>query len=88
MTNEYFNEQDLLGQWIEERLERTRGSKLPSARAYEAFSEFATQSGERNLGDIKWFHEQMEQHGFIKVKSHGNRVYKDVRFKPSQPSII
>jgi hypothetical protein len=69
-------------------LERTPGSKLSSTKAYDSFCAFAAQSGERNPGDIKWFHEQMEQHNFERRKSHGNRVYKDVRFKPDQPSII
>ena len=88
MTKEYFNEQDLLGQWIDERLERTTGSKISSAKAYESFVRFAELSGERNPEDIKWFHEQMEQHNFVRGKSNGDRVYKDVRFKPDQLSII
>jgi putative DNA primase/helicase len=88
MTKEYFNEQDLLGQWIDERLERAPGSKLSSTKAYDSFCAFAARSGERNPEDIKWFHEQMEQHNFVRGKSHGNRVYKDVKFKPEQPSII
>jgi len=91
MTEEYFHEQDLLGQWIEERLERVPGSKLSTTKAYESFVWFAEQSGERKPGDIKWFHEQMEHHNFFRGKSHGDRVYKDVRFKwigPDQSSII
>jgi len=88
MTKEYFNEQDLLGQWIDEWLERAPGSKLSSTKAYDSFCAFAAQSGERKPEDIKWFHEQMEQHNFVRGKSHGNRVYKDVKFKPEQPSII
>jgi putative DNA primase/helicase len=91
MTDEYFNEQDLLGQWIEERLVREPGSKILSARAYESFVLFAELSGERKPGDIKWFHEQMEHHNFVRRKSHGDRVYLDVKFKwvgPDQSSII
>jgi hypothetical protein len=42
---------------------------------------FAQQAGEHRPGDIKWFHEQMEQHGFVRTKSHGERVYRGVRFK-------
>ncbi|MGY4503743.1 P4 family phage/plasmid primase-like protein [Bradyrhizobium sp. GM24.11] len=87
-TKQYFNEQDLLGQWIEERLERASGSNLATVKAYEAFAQFAAQSGERNPGDIKWFHEQMEQHGFVRGKCHGDRVYRDVRFKSDEPEII
>ncbi|MCS3521846.1 phage/plasmid primase, P4 family [Bradyrhizobium elkanii] len=87
-TKEYFNEQDLLGQWIEERLERAPGSNLSTVKAYESFVTFAAHSGERSPGDIKWFHEQMDQHNFNKRKSHGNRVYKDVRFKPDKPELI
>jgi putative DNA primase/helicase len=84
-TKDYFNEQDLLGQWIDEQLERVPGGKLSTTKAYESFGAFAAQSGERNPGDIKWFHEQMEQHGFFKRKIRGHRVYKDVRFKPNEP---
>jgi putative DNA primase/helicase len=87
-TKEYFSEQDVLGQWIEDRVERAPGGKLPSAKMYEAFCAFATQLGERSPGDIKWFHEQMEQHGFVRGKSNGARVYKDVQFKSEKPLMI
>jgi putative DNA primase/helicase len=83
-TKEYFSEQDLLGQWIEERVEKTSPaeSKLLGTVLYESFVCFAQLAGEHRSGDIKWFHEQMEQHGFVRTKSHGNRVYRGVRFKP------
>jgi putative DNA primase/helicase len=82
-TNKIFWASGLMSGW-----KGRRGSKLSSTKAYDSFCAFAAQSGERNPGDIKWFHEQMEQHNFERRKSHGNRVYKDVRFKPDQPSII
>ncbi|WP_453963882.1 phage/plasmid primase, P4 family [Bradyrhizobium elkanii] len=87
-TREYFAEQDLLGQWIEERLKRAPGRNLSTVKAYESFVAFAVQSGERSPGDIKWFHEQMEQHNFVRGKSHGDRVYKDVSLKPDEPELI
>lgn len=82
-TKEYFSEQDLLGQWIEEMLEKTSPaeSKLLGTKLYESFVSFAQQAGEYRPGDIKWFHEQMEQHGFVRTKSHGDRVYRGVTFK-------
>jgi putative DNA primase/helicase len=82
-TKEYFLEQDLLGQWIEEWLEKTSPaeSKMLGTKLYESFVYFAQQAGEHRPGDIKWFHEQMEQHGFVRTKSHGERVYRGVRFK-------
>jgi putative DNA primase/helicase len=82
-TKEYFSEQDLLGQWIDELLEKTSPaeSKMLGTKAYESFVYFAKQAGEHTPGDIKWFHEQMEQHGFVRTKSHGDRVYRGVRFK-------
>ncbi|WOH82145.1 phage/plasmid primase, P4 family [Bradyrhizobium sp. BEA-2-5] len=81
-TKEYFNEQDLPGQWIEDKLEMAPGSKLSTVKAYDSFVEFAVRSGERSPGDIKWFHEQMEHHNINRRKSHGSRVYMDVRLKP------
>jgi putative DNA primase/helicase len=82
-TKEYFLEQDLLGQWIEEMLEKTSPaeSKMLGTKLYEAFVYFAQQAGEHRPGDIKWFHEQMEQHGFVRTKSHGERLYRGVSFK-------
>jgi len=82
-TKEYFLEQDLLGQWIEEWLEKTSRaeSKMLGTKLYESFVYFAQQAGEHKPGDIKWFHEQMEQHGFVRTKSHGERVYRGVKFK-------
>jgi putative DNA primase/helicase len=81
-TDEYFSEQDLLGQWMATQLERTTSDcRLPSARLYESFVYYAEQSGERRPGDIKWFHEQMEQHGCVRGKSNGNQVYRGLKFK-------
>jgi putative DNA primase/helicase len=51
-TAEYFNEQDLLGQWIAERLERKPGTKSQSIKLYESYCYYAEQSGERRPGDI------------------------------------
>lgn len=83
-TKEYFSEQDLLGQWIEERLEKTplAESKVLGTKLYESFACFAQQAGEHRPGDIKWFHEHMERHGFVRTKSHGERVYRGARLKP------
>jgi putative DNA primase/helicase len=82
-TEEYFSEQDLVGQWFEARLEKTSitESKLLSTRLYENFVQFAEAAGERSPGDIKWFHEQMEGRGYVKTKSLGQQVYRGVRFK-------
>ena len=49
-------------------------SKLLGTKLYESFVYFAQQAGEHRPGDLTWFHEQMELHGCVRTKSHGERV--------------
>lgn len=85
-TQDYLNEQDLLGQWVQERLEKTSllTDRILSTALYESFVSYAEKAGERRINDTKWFREQMEHHGFVKGKSDGQQVYRALRWRSKQ----
>lgn len=62
-TDEYFSEQDVFGQWFEERCEVTQGRILICADAYADWSIFARSHGEEP-GSLKSFGMHMGRKGF------------------------
>jgi putative DNA primase/helicase len=79
-TNEYFDEQDLLGQWVQEKCECGPGKKASAAKLYESFKEFAQANGE-DCGSMTSFGSMLSQRGFEKKKS-GGIVYIGIALKP------
>jgi P4 family phage/plasmid primase-like protien len=59
--DEYFAEQDSIGNWFAERCERTKGAKTTSSRVlYADWREWATLHGELP-GSEKWFSECLQR---------------------------
>jgi putative DNA primase/helicase len=86
-TKEYFEEQDLFGQWADEWLERAKPSEhVLSSKLYESWAYYAHKAGENPRGS-PWFNEQMKRKHFVKGKSDGNQVFRGVRFKKT-PSYV
>jgi hypothetical protein len=81
-TEDYFSEQDLFGQWLEERVERTHTTTTTetSTRLFLNWCSYADAAGEKP-GSRNAFAEQLRQRGFSKRKSHGTQVYEKVRLK-------
>jgi putative DNA primase/helicase len=66
-TSEYFEEQDLLGQWIQSKCECGPGKKASATALYASFKEFAQANGE-DWGSSTSFGSMLSQHGFEKKK--------------------
>jgi putative DNA primase/helicase len=79
-TSEYFEEQDLLGQWIQAKCECGPGKKASASALYESFKEFAQANGE-DWGSMTSFGSMLSQHGFEKKKS-GGMIYVGIALKP------
>ena len=84
-TDEYFDEQDLFGQWIAERLEPIpvgAGEKHTlGAVLFYNWSEFARAAGEEP-GTRKGFAETMKKRGYKRDKDRrGRRVWLQVRLR-------
>jgi putative DNA primase/helicase len=78
-TCEYFEEQDLLGQWILAKCECGPGKKASPTELYKSFVEFAQTNGE-DPGSMTTFGSNLSQK-FEKTKS-SNKVYLGIALKP------
>jgi putative DNA primase/helicase len=80
-TKEYFADQDLAGQWFEERCDLTPGRFDTVAKFYADWSAFAKEHGEEP-GSSKSFGQMMKKRGFISetMRTSGivAKVYKNI----------
>lgn len=84
-TAAYFEDQDLLGQWLSEECdaEPDNPHKLESVAAlFKSWGDYATRSGEL-AGTIKTFSEKMQRRGFERGRTRMGRHFKGVRLIPS-----
>lgn len=88
-TKEYFADQDLYGQWFEERCEMTPGRFDTCAKFYADWVEFAKQHGEEP-GSNKSFGQMMKKRGFVSesMRSAGivSKVYKGIALNLKESS--
>ena len=73
-TQEYFHQEDLIGQWLEECCSREPDLLLPVVDAFKSWKEFARERG-ADAGTERTFSPQMRHRGFKNAK----RKYGDKR---------
>jgi putative DNA primase/helicase len=79
-TDEYFEEQDLFGTWVEERCETDVNTwDLPST-LFKSWGLFARDSGEE-IGSMMTFAARLKRAGFMPRKNHGIRSYRGIRVR-------
>lgn len=69
-TEEYFEAEDALGQWVEERCQVHREARQPTADLFDDWREWAERAGEY-VGSIKRFVEMLLSRGFERTRLHG-----------------
>jgi putative DNA primase/helicase len=78
-TTSYFDDQDLLGQWLEEACDAELGNRYKSdtvADLFQSWSAYATAAGEK-AGSIKTFSEALQRKGFERYKgAKGVRMFR------------
>lgn len=80
-TADYFDDQDLFGQWIEERCDRDASKwELPN-RLYNDWADYARAAGD-DPGAQKAMKSKLERAGFRTAKTMGHRVYRGLTLKP------
>jgi putative DNA primase/helicase len=79
-TAEYFEEQDLLGRWIDEECELGAEKKASASKLYKSWEEFAKANGE-TPGSATSFGSLLSQRGFYKKKTGGCKVYFGIQLK-------
>jgi putative DNA primase/helicase len=83
-TKEYFETEDILGQWLEEECDVEINNEYkwePVADLFESWSTFATKGGDRP-GSKNEFSEAMQNRGFERCKRTGKRSLSGVRLQP------
>jgi putative DNA primase/helicase len=85
-TNRYFEEQDLLSQWIADECDLEPGNKYktaPVGTLFGAWSEYCRSSGELP-GISKAFGNDLEKRGCTRGKVQGVRVFIGIRLRGNQ----
>lgn len=85
-TDEYFNDQDLLAQWLEERCDLGERRNAPPTQLYKSWSEYARVAGD-DPGNIKTFVSELQRRGFVPGKSNGTRVYRGLSLRFGQGDV-
>jgi putative DNA primase/helicase len=83
-TEDYFEAEDILGQWLEEECDVELGNEFKweaVAGLFESWSAFATKGGDRP-GSKNEFSEAMQNRGFERCKKAGKRSLSGVRLRP------
>lgn len=79
-TADYFDEQDLFGQWIEDRCDRDPAQWDLPAKLYHDWAEYARAAGD-DPGAQKQMKSKLERAGFKAAKTMGHRVYRGLTLK-------
>jgi putative DNA primase/helicase len=69
-TEDYFEAEDALRQWLEERCEQNTQAKVATSDLYADWREWAERAGEY-VGSIKRFVENLQTRGFERTRLHG-----------------
>ncbi len=79
-TDDYFNDQDLFGQWLDERCDVGERCTAPPTKLYKSWSEYARAAGDE-AGTMKSFVSELQRRGFTSGKSNGARIYRGLRLR-------
>ncbi len=82
-TNEYFSEQDLMSQWLEERCDVDRQNNHKWEQSADLFADWKTyaRAAGEEAGNTKTFGEAMRKKGFVQKRhDQGSRLRRHPSF--------
>jgi putative DNA primase/helicase len=79
-TADYFETQDMFGQWLQERCDTAPTAFELPGKLYSDWCDFARSNGEPP-GTGKAFYANLPRRGFIRAKTGGQRVYRGLALK-------
>ncbi|GEO18747.1 phage/plasmid primase, P4 family [Microvirga aerophila] len=85
-TDDYFGEQDLFGQWLQDECDAEPGNTYKaesSATLFQSWRGYAERAGEA-AGSQKAFAENLKRRGFEHFRSYAGRGFKGIRIRPAQ----
>ncbi len=83
-TAEYFDDQDVFRQWLDEECDAAPGNAFKSetvAALFTSWREFAERTGE-TYGSTKAFSDKLRRAGFEPSRNRKFRTYRGIRFRP------
>ena len=79
-TDEYFEEQDVFSQWVEERCDTGRNRWEQPAPLFRSWSDYAKAAGE-DAGTMVGFSNRLKKNGFARGRVGNIRAYKGLSLK-------
>ncbi|NYT57934.1 PriCT-2 domain-containing protein [Alcaligenaceae bacterium] len=73
-TSSYRAEQDIIGQWLEERADVAPTQETRSPEAYQAYCSWAHANGLKPISNVS-LGRKLGERGFIRRKSHGKNIW-------------
>jgi putative DNA primase/helicase len=85
-TDDYFGEQDLFGQWLQDECDVEPGNTYKAetnAVLFQSWRTYAERAGE-TAGSQKAFAENMQRRGLERYRNYSGRGFSGIRLKPAQ----
>ena len=82
-TNDYFETQDLFGQWIEKNCETGSNKSEASGTLYGDWKKFA-EDAEENPGSQVQFADNMDKRGFMRCRTKKTRKYEGIALRTKE----
>jgi putative DNA primase/helicase len=80
-TEQYRTEEDIVGQFLSERITELSGERVLQISVYQAYQGWAEEVGIKRSMQAKVFNRQLEERGFKRLQSGGARFWLDMFLK-------
>lgn len=77
-TAEYRSEEDVLGEFLAERIDKVANASVASSEMYNAYTEWCEQNGEKARSQ-RWLSMRLEERGYERVKTKAHKVWRNIR---------
>ena len=77
-TQEYRNEEDVLGEFLDERIDKVPNASVASAEMYSAYTEWCEQNGEKARSQ-RWLSMRLEERGYERKKTKTGKIWRGIR---------
>lgn len=82
-TDDYFDDEDEISQWIEDRCEKKDSHFTPFKNLYDDWTDWCLENRDNVVRDRsrKWFSGQLQSHGFESTRTKKDRGFKGISLK-------
>jgi putative DNA primase/helicase len=83
-TDEYFQNEDSIANWVDERCEVGKGLMDPSSKLFASWKDYAVKAG-LVVGDTRKFKEEMNRHGYTEKRTSVGVIYQGLQIRQDDP---